>query len=177
MNLNDICFPRVAISALWGLDYLVSASFLALFDLFLLERKILHHSIIHSHLLQKLKPWSFFCEEKQLIRSHSSTINLYRSHTLPCRWIISSLPIFFLIMLIYALFLFSTREFFVGDMLGSGVISNDWQCYDENEDLLCTIGTYWYRVSLHQFSLSLFCREIHISTPNLLSLYSTLWRR
>jgi len=86
-------------------------------------------------------------------------------------------PFFFLIMLIYALFLFSTREFLLRDMLGSGVISNDWQCYDENEDLLCTIGTYWYRVSLHQFSLSLFCREIHISTPNLLSLYSTLWRR
>jgi len=44
------------------------------------------------------KNWSpgvFFSEEKQLIRSHSSTVNLYRSHTLPCRWIISSLPIFF----------------------------------------------------------------------------------
>jgi len=39
MNLNDICSPRVAISALRGLDYLVSALFLALFDLFFLNRK------------------------------------------------------------------------------------------------------------------------------------------
>ena len=28
MNLKDICFPRVAISALRGLDHLVSSSFL-----------------------------------------------------------------------------------------------------------------------------------------------------
>jgi len=39
MSLNDICSPRAAISALRGLDYLVSASFLALFDLFFLNRK------------------------------------------------------------------------------------------------------------------------------------------
>jgi len=39
MNLNDICSPRVAISALRELDYLVSASFLALFDLFFLNGK------------------------------------------------------------------------------------------------------------------------------------------
>jgi len=39
MNLNDICFPRVAISTLRGLDYLVSASFLALFVLFFLNGK------------------------------------------------------------------------------------------------------------------------------------------
>jgi len=32
--------------------------------------------IIHSHLLQKLKLWIFFCVEKQLISSHSGTVNL-----------------------------------------------------------------------------------------------------
>ena len=34
--------------------------------------------------------------------------------------------------------------FLVGSMLGSGVISNDWQYYDENEGLLWTIDFRFY---------------------------------
>src|SRR6185312_9908724 len=47
-------------------------------------------------------------------------------------------------MLVHILFLYTTREILVRDMLGSGVISSNWQCYNENESLLWTINIRFY---------------------------------
>ena len=54
--------------------------------------------------------------EKQLISSHSGPGAFYLDHLL---------AIHLFIMLVHTLFLYTTREILVRDMLGSGVISND----------------------------------------------------
>ena len=59
---------------------------------------------IHIYYLQslaaKVEALVLFSVEKQLISSHSDTVNLYCSHVIPCIWI-TFLPFFFLAMLIY----------------------------------------------------------------------------
>ena len=74
-------------------------------------------------------------------------------------------------MLVHTLFLYTTREILVTDVLGSGVITNDWQCYNENEVLLWTTNTRFYYLaragvawaSLN--SVSIVRLEIYISDP------------
>ena len=73
-------------------------------------------------------------------------------------------------MLVHTLFLYTTREILVRDMLLSGVISNDWQYYDRNEressmnnqHQVLLLGMHRYRVSLPQFCLYCLSRDLYI---------------
>ena len=58
--------------------------------------------------------------------------------------------------------------FLVGSMLGSGVISNDWQYYDENEDLLWTIDFRFYcsaRTGIEVASHDALCKYTDVLPP------------
>ena len=73
-------------------------------------------------------------------------------------------------MLVHTLFLYTTQEILVRDMLLSGVISNDWQYYDRNEretsvnnqHQVLSLGTCRCRVSLPQFCLYCLSGDLYI---------------
>ena len=58
------------------------------------------HIYYPQSLAAKVEALELLSVEKQLISSHSETVNLYRSHAIPCIWI-TSLPSLFLAMLIH----------------------------------------------------------------------------
>ena len=56
----------------------------------------------------------------------------------------------------------------MGSMLGSGVISNDWQYYDENEGLLWTIDFRFYcsaRTGIEVASHDALCKYTDVLPP------------
>ena len=75
-------------------------------------------------------------------------------------------------MLVHTLFLYTTQEILVRDMLVSGVISNDWQYYDRNkrespvnnQHQVLLLGMRRCRLSLPN-SVFIVCLEIYISDP------------
>ena len=75
-------------------------------------------------------------------------------------------------MLVHTLFLYTTREILVRDMLVSGIISNDWQYYDRNKQessvnnqhQVLLLGMRRCRLSLPN-SVFIVCLEIYISDP------------
>ena len=74
-------------------------------------------------------------------------------------------------MLVHTVFLYTTRKILVTDVLGSGVINNDWQCYNENEGLLWTTNTRFYYLAragiawAYLNSVFIVRLEIYISDP------------
>ena len=76
------------------------------------------------------------------------------------------------IMLVHTLFLYTTREILVRDMLVSGIISNDWQYYDRNEresfvnnqHQVLSLGTRRCRVSLPQLLLYCLSGDLYIGS-------------
>ena len=75
-------------------------------------------------------------------------------------------------MFVHTLFLYTTREILVRDMLVSGVISNDWQYYNRNEressvnnqHQVLLLGTRRYRVSLPQLCLYCLSGDLYIGS-------------
>ena len=67
---------------------IVHLSFLAAFD------GDCVHIYYPQTLAAKTEALELFSVEKQLISSHSGTINLYHSYTIPCIWITSLISIF-----------------------------------------------------------------------------------
>ena len=120
--------------------------------------------IYYPHTLTaKTEALELFSVEKQLISSHSSTINLYHSYTIPCIWITSLLSIF--LRMPYS-------KILVRDMLLSGVISNNWQYYDRNEressmnnkHQVLSLGTRRCRMGLPQLCFYCLSGDLYIGS-------------
>ena len=75
-------------------------------------------------------------------------------------------------MLVHTLFLYTTREILVRDMLVSGVISNDWQYYDRNkressvnnQHQVLLLGMRRCRLSLPQLCLYCLSGDLYIGS-------------